>query len=386
MAEVSPYNYAKFFEENYGDSLEALIQRRALAPPWIEIHPACAGRIKCSNQCPHCTGQAQLNYTAEREIPLEVLLKLVESLPGRGVRRVVLSGIFSDPLLYSDIKGLLRVIKGQGLAVGVHTTGFFLDQELKELLTSSNHPPNYITFSLDCGNHKTYNRVHRPRNLKARPFDKILRNLKDLVEMKKSRSSNLWIGVSYLLLEGNTDRDNLSAAVSLAAKMGVDCLRFTVPLLPVHYSEEGSRPFRLVTQQEVDAARERIAEAVASLGGDPLKVVVTPYNPTLQRERRFESCWHSKLIGVVGQDGAIAPCTSVASRCFRHLSRGSILEEDFWEVWQRVQERPAIPACEDLFCTRFEYEINTLVEERRAEAGCKDGSGPGLLDKGGTEK
>ena len=117
-----------------------------------------------------------------------------------------------------------------------------------------------------------------------------------------------------------------------------------------------------------------------------MKIVVTGYNPGQRRERKFRSCWHSKLIGVIGQDGAVAPCTSVASRRFRELSRGSILKEDFWEVWQRVQERPAIPACEDLFCTRFEYEINTLVEERWTEAGCRDGYGLGLLDKGGTEK
>ena len=338
--------------------------KRPEQPCWVEIH--CAGLEGCWNRCRHCTGQIPWSLERPCVIPLSGLKRCLDAIKFLGIPMVVLSGNRTEPLLHPDFDALMDAVRARGLATGLHTSGLQLTSRRASRLTSDAVEGDNVAFSIDSFNNETYEISHRagPRCCQ-RPFDSVVENARCLAAGKSRPEDPPFITWKYLWLNGNLDQAGVECFVRLAKESGANRVRFAAPLPPVH--EAGRlRGFRQISEEEFWMATDWAEKAKQVVGETATFTVEIVRVPPLtdHAEPRFSRCWHAELMAVVGRDGLIYPCTSVASPLFEHLAYGTCA--DLAKAWE---DRPPIRVPEDcsgLYCDRFERFVNEWIEEHLA--------------------
>lgn len=122
--------------------------------------------------------------------------------------------------------------------------------------------------------------------------------------------------------------------------------------------------FEIVSEEEVEQATSYVKHVRQEIGETPdFRVSVIPYVSPFETLKKpsFRFCYHGELIGVIGSDGFIYPCTAVASVAFAHLRRGQV--EDFGKVWREKRILCVPEDCPGTYCDRFEGAFNRYVEQ-----------------------
>lgn len=344
----------------------ALIRRGRIPPVplQIEIHPYHGSQPQgCNNRCVWCTrleDKCALKTGAIRGLELESLLALLRSLKGRGVRRIVLSGNSTEPLLYPGIGEVIETIHSIGLP-WVLFSNFYYGETILDTAPGQALPGSTIRVSLDAFSECSYDRTHRPQT-GAGTFAKVKANVERLASRRAEQRSPLRIGIAYLMVEANSEAEELWDVICWADQLGLDFLRFSVPLQPTHQNgefalaEEAAEAIRARATAVMDRYRRtRTARLDLSIRQDAVQQPAKP----------FVRCHHGKAIPVVGVRGKIYPCTSTSIADFDGLGLGDINDPDFdfWQIWRDPTKWQHDTArCPD--CTRFEYDFNAAVEEQ----------------------
>ena len=177
--------------------------------------------ITCNHKCIMCW-QQQLSKSQRKNLTinfqknklhLDDYKKLIRSFP-RSVKSIELVGA-GEPLLFEDIKELIKIVKNKNYFGLLITNGSLLHKSIRQTLIQSNW--NSIRISLHAGTAKTYKTIHSRDD-----FEIVISNIKALLKERENK-------LPYVKLLFVIQKDNfheLKKFIKLAEKTKVDEIEF----------------------------------------------------------------------------------------------------------------------------------------------------------------
>lgn len=168
---------------------------------------------QCNHDCPFCTFRESVHGSPHRAalFPEQLVDKVIEDLKDLGVKAVVHSG-GGEPLLHPRVHDVMKKIKMASISQGLVTNGANIEKpEIAEAIIGT---CDWVRISVDAGSQDVYEKTHG----KGRDFNQIRKNIKELVEKRKSQKPR--IGVSFLLTMLNYP--DLIKSAGLFKEVGVD--------------------------------------------------------------------------------------------------------------------------------------------------------------------
>jgi len=341
----------KKFKYYYVDNFLSKLVKTSDVLPQLDIHPGeHCGPFKCC----YCYGKGQKQKSGRLDIDdYRALLKDAK----KRVDFVELSGIISDPLSYPDFNLLLKALKKNDLRAGIHTKGFFLNDEIIDILTTGAKDGDFITISLDATDSKLYNEVHGLPP-KSRVFEKVTRDIQNLYKKKLSRNSKLRINLTFLLLKHNCSKENIKKFIE-QFKDQADFLRFSLPQFPNRRPPKGEIAKHYLTKKE----EESVSKIVHKLLGK--KIIFLRFEDNTH-DTYFTKCWTQKFNFIVDKSGNVFPCPQVATEDFSHLVYGNIKKQSFSHIWngkkRKMILKMPLSKMKCRICDRKDENINIAME------------------------
>jgi MoaA/NifB/PqqE/SkfB family radical SAM enzyme len=181
-------------------------------PYHVEIYPA----DRCNIDCFFCSTAA---IRGTDELSMQRIEQLIDEMKRAGTRAMRFAG-GGEPLFHRKFKDVLRKVIAAGIPVeNITTNAVLLDEEMAGLLTQC---CDQVTVSLNTFGAESYASMMQtpPRN-----YDRVLRNVRGLVEAKKQvRSSRPAVNLQFLVWRENF-RD-IPRMYELSRELGVDTVIF----------------------------------------------------------------------------------------------------------------------------------------------------------------
>jgi len=154
----------------------------------------------CNLSCPECpTGKGQ-TVRKNKEISLKLFQTGIEQIAEKAI--YLLLYLQGEPYLNRNIFEMIRLAKGKGLYTCLSTNGHFMDQENAYQTVTSGL--NRIIISVDGTTNDVYRQYRQGGNLET-----VLEGIKNLVEAKKSISSNSpYIILQFIVFKQNQHQIN----------------------------------------------------------------------------------------------------------------------------------------------------------------------------------
>jgi len=111
----------------------------------------------------------------------------------------------------------LKYIKDKGMTGTLITNGTLLNKKTSKFLVNINW--DFIMFSIDGPNEKTYKYIRGNKN-----FKKLLKNIKFLSNFKKSKKSKLTLFSNTIIM--NSNKSMLHEMIKLASELGISSVGF----------------------------------------------------------------------------------------------------------------------------------------------------------------
>jgi MoaA/NifB/PqqE/SkfB family radical SAM enzyme len=120
-----------------------------------------------------------------------------------------------EPLMYPKIKEIVKLLKEYDIGPVICTNAILLDNDISGVLVDI--PNTQVRISLDGACRATYKKI---RGVDC--FDKVMKNTKQLLEIKSSRNSDLKVIINYVVM-----RNNINEIIPLMELFkGYDIFRF----------------------------------------------------------------------------------------------------------------------------------------------------------------
>jgi len=252
-----------------------------IIPVTIEMHPSNI----CNNKCYYCFAEKQKDG---RLMKFDDALKIIDKLSSIGVKGLILSG-GGEPTLHPNIIGIINYASTKGLRVGLITNAVKLSQDLmREIIVNC----DWVRVSLDSVCPSTYKKIRGTDSCSI-----VLKNLQELVKLKKELKSHCTIGTQSVVSEKN--KEDLYDTALMLNDIGVDYYQMR-PLENETYSREFYDIIENTMNQIVDACFE-------------MKIIISGkwkiINPNLNEEDRgYTACHAFPFIGAITVDGKIYIC------------------------------------------------------------------------------
>ena len=147
--------------------------------------------------CPHSVTYSQIN-SKPNYLEIDIFKKVIDECIGRPLQfiRITADG---EPLVHTKLFAMIDYAVDKGLGpVGLTTNGSLSTKDKAERLVESGL--FMVDFSLDAFKKETYNKVRY-----GLPFDKVIDNIKYLLDYKKKINATLKVMVSFV-----KQKDNIS--------------------------------------------------------------------------------------------------------------------------------------------------------------------------------
>ena len=354
----------------------------------IEIHPHLPKTPRCINDCVFCTGQEYghdaFNYGITEERFKELVYNITQSQDGKRVQRVAnitFSGNCTEPLLYPNLHQYIGELLNTVSYFILYTNMILGTQALFKTLADSKYTGlRVLRTSLNAATPSDYLQFHRP-NMRAiktelerlgiplepgeHIFNRILNNIENIVNLRnKNNARSLCLYINYLLYPGNDREDEIKRLIDWADGIGLDYIKFRIPQIPqlcqnsINHLEKGRvHELERVLQEKINTTNFTYKEIPLN---DPLDEA---------KQKPFSLCWTRFSHAVIGCDGGLYPCTSVASPSCDSFAEGNINQSSFWEIWNNSKRllnfkhfNPKDECDKKLFGTDSPAHVCTLVE------------------------
>lgn len=237
------HGWAEVSRERKRELIEAISSGRATKGP---VHAELDLTDRCNIACYFCNQQ---DTRTSSQIPLERATKLIDELADTGLRSVRLSG-GGDPLFHREILDVLDHLAERNVVVdNVTTNAVALSDDVAKRLVANE--AREVIVSLNTVDAEDY---HRMMKVKPALFDKVVENVKHLVEVRGDKPSPS-IVIQFLL-----DRENLERVVDmydLACSMHPDRIAINAVL---EIPRERIDRERLLRPEDRDLARPYLEE------------------------------------------------------------------------------------------------------------------------------
>lgn len=267
-----------------------------------------------------------------------------------GVEAVSFSGLIGEPLSskMSIIKAI-HFLADNGIRTGLFTNATLFDEKVIAALLRA----DYVLVSLDAATASTYANLKFGGSTHGhKMYEKVVLNIKKLIEQKKANHSKVAVNCSYILYPENYSE--VFEAAKLAKSLGINCFR-------IKQDNSGSKR---LSNSQISEVKDLIRLAQNELSSADFKIITLHKDLTIEEtQRTFSSCQITNLMAAIGSDGHMYPCNYHPRP--GGLSYGDAVKEGFKMVWcgeQRKNLKKRLPLDCPPTCDPFKNRANALME------------------------
>ena len=342
-----PCDYGRQLLEKDGDRLNAIFQDKIIPPKEIEIQPS----SKCNLKCRHCFGKALTSGTLEDKISeeeIDIIANRINDFSENGFRAgetIKLCGTTGEPLVNPASLYSIKSFKAINRKVVFFTNGLWLDKKYKgRLYLEYILEADSLRLSLDAGSEETFTRLKGRKG-----FNRIINNLKVLLQKRAHQKSNLDVTIGYVV--GRENYHDIIQATQIMKNLRVDEIRFRVDFT----DPEGIHKLSEVITKNIEKAKQ--------LQTAKFKVNSVYSKQDIEEESIFHAynglCFNQHFWACIGPNAELYAC---GHRTYLGVeSYGSLLEHPFRELWLsklRLDNLKNLPDEKCKFCSPSSGERN----------------------------
>jgi len=279
----------------------------------------------CNHNCPGCI-DADLIADDNNELKYDLVLSLLHDLKRMNVKGINYTG-GGEPTAHKKFAEVIRATSELGFDIGLICNGsLFHKYPMEELLEKF----TWIRISLDAYDEETHVRTHGSKAT----FKKTIKNIEELVKIKKEQNLETTIGVGYITNQ-HADMDRqVWRFIELCKEAGVDYAQLR-PSFGFMFDygtiepKEWRQIFKELQKYETGDFRVVFDE------GKYEKILSNSV------KRSYSSChaqaFKSTSITAVG---GVYICCSLSGKPTGYI--GNILEENFYDIWNGTRRQQAL--------------------------------------------
>lgn len=167
---------------------------------------------KCNASCLMCPRSIFRDKWISQDMDMKLFTKIIKDI-NHDLELIYLQG-WGEPLLHPNLTDMIKYIKERlRTTVGLTTNAILLKDNICEHLLRSGL--DIIAISFAGATRETHDNIRINCN-----FDIILKNIKHLIELRKTLKNNIKIIASYLMMKQNVN--NLPNFIKLCNNLGID--------------------------------------------------------------------------------------------------------------------------------------------------------------------
>lgn len=221
---------------------------------------------------------------------------------------------------------------------GMFSNGSMLERfNLFETITKN---LEWIRISIDAGKKDTYDDFRKTN--KTNNFDTVIKNIKELVKIKKKTKSNITIGVGFVVTEENYNE--IKDFSKIFVNVDVDYCQFKPEIIQIERTGERDKDKEQISCDFwLKKVMTLLDNAKSILGNkfecnsykiEDLIVDVKNYG------RNYKMCIGSQFQPCIGADGNVYVCTN--HRGHKQYSYGNLNDKSFRDIWSDINKRREI--------------------------------------------
>jgi MoaA/NifB/PqqE/SkfB family radical SAM enzyme len=267
----------------------------------------------CNFSCNYC--YAMLQENDRKVIDREVIFNFLKDCAEVGVRGISLvsDGESTISPVFVDT---VRRGSELGLSMACGTNGFVLTKpKLEEILPHM----TYLRINISAGERRRYAEI---MGVKENWFDRVCRNIRDMVEIKRANGLPVTIGLQMVLMPEFKDQ------ILPLAKLGKELRPDYLVIKHCSDNEDGDLGVDYDAYTQLyDTLRE--AEAMSD---DEYKVVVKWSKIEAKNQRSYQRCYGPPFMIQISGSGLVAPCGMLFNERYKKFHVGNICEQRFKDI------------------------------------------------------
>jgi len=292
------------------DRIRAWERGEKIAPITIDM----ALTRACNFACHYC--YAMLQENDRKVINRKVIFDFLEDSAAIGVKGVsfvsdgesTISPVFVDACTEGHRLGL-------SMAVG--TNGFVLNRrKLEEILPAL----TYIRINISAGERARYAQI---MGVKEHWFDRVVENIRDMVEIKRRRDLPVTIGLQMVLMPQYADQ------VMPLARLGKELRPDYLVIKHCSDNEDGDLGVDYGAYEKL----YDLLHAAEDLSDDGYKVRVKWSKIEAGQIRSYQRCYGAPFMLQISGSGLVAPCGMLFNERYKKFHIGNICDERFAAIW-----------------------------------------------------
>jgi MoaA/NifB/PqqE/SkfB family radical SAM enzyme len=268
----------------------------------------------CNYSCHFC--YAALQENDNQIITKEVITNFLDDCDEIGVKGI---SLVSDGESTLSPVFVHTVIHGSelGLSMACGTNGFLLNRrKLEEVLPRL----TYLRINISAGERKRYAEI---MGVREEWYDKVVQNIKDMVEIKRQHDLPVTIGLQMVLDPRYADQ------ILPLAKLGKE-LRPDY-LIIKHCSDDESGSLG-VDYNAYEGLQDTLRQA-ESFSDSEYQVRVKWSKIASKGSRSYQRCYGAPFMLQISGSGLVAPCGMLFNERYKKLHIGNICETRFADLW-----------------------------------------------------
>jgi len=303
---------------------------------------------KCNNNCIGCWCNSPLlgnkamdSETKKKELPLELVKKLIDELDEMSVREVYLTG-GGEPFMHPKIMEIIDYIKSKGIGCDMSTNFTLINKERAEKLVDLG--VDHMNISMWAGTPKTYIKTHP--NKTDEDFYKIRKMLIYTVNLKNKKGKKKPVINIYNVIS-NLNYNEIKEMIDFAFLVKADSVDFTM-MDPV---EERTEILLLNEKQrcklikDINKVKDYVDKKNAELGVELKVNALDQFLRRVSNENSKEGKYDSDIVDIIpcyaGWTFARIMANGDILSCLKsHLIPiGNIYKQSFKIAWYSKKQR-----------------------------------------------
>jgi MoaA/NifB/PqqE/SkfB family radical SAM enzyme len=292
------------------DRIQAWERGERIAPITIDI----ALTRACNYGCHYC--YAMLQENDRKTINRQVIFDFLEDCARIGVKGIsfVSDGESTISPVFVD-----AVKRGHelGLSMAVGTNAFvFNRRKLEELLPSL----TYLRVNISAGERDRYAEI---MGVKPHWFDRVVQNIRDMVDIKKKNGLDVTIGLQMVLMPQYEDQ------IMPLAELGKELRPDYLVIKHCSDNEDGDLG---VDYSKYRGLYDKLHRAEA-LSDDDYSVQVKWSKIEANGTRSYQRCYGAPFMIQISGSGLVAPCGMLFNEQYKKFHIGNICDTRFYDLW-----------------------------------------------------